>query len=275
MWTAKDILNRLDFDAGVDHGVWFPDFEHAYYYHVDARLNVYADHERWAIIIEQLAVNPRAGWPDSISTTLYYHGNCVVIREDSGWHDKPLRSVCVVANGRSGPLFTEQETINLDARDVTIREQVFPICTDHAHYAACEVDVEVLQHSDIDRWIRELASIDDAKLVAKKIKEYEERRADVGQFRLQPWHLLRAMPLEHRDHLLATEHERRQGLPEGIPLLLQLRDWKHPDLWAGERPSDSLSFRMIAEVIADRDPSRYKPVSGNVHWFNWPRSGWL
>jgi hypothetical protein len=48
-------------EQGREHAAFFPDFEHPYYYHVDNRLTAYGDASRWAIVIEQVGVNPRAG----------------------------------------------------------------------------------------------------------------------------------------------------------------------------------------------------------------------
>jgi hypothetical protein len=73
--TAAEILADLDDDAS-SHAAFFPDFDHGYHYHVDARLTAYGDGRRWVVVIEQVSVNPRAGGGiGGVHTILYYHGN--------------------------------------------------------------------------------------------------------------------------------------------------------------------------------------------------------
>ena len=90
-----------------------------------------------------------------------------------------------------------------------------------------------------------------------------------------PFHfLLRSLVPEHRNPLLATDGELSQRLSVALPLLLRLDQWCHPDVSAGELPSNSEAFKMIAEVLATGDASRYKPTQEpNTHWSNWPMGG--
>ena len=76
---ASDVLADLDDDAQGRAAAFFPDFDHGYNYHVDARLSAYGDGSRWVIVIEQLAVNPRSGQVAGVSTNLYYHGNAITL----------------------------------------------------------------------------------------------------------------------------------------------------------------------------------------------------
>ena len=56
------------------------------------------------------------------------------------------------------------------------------------------------------------------------------------------------------------------------PLVLRLTEWNH--LSAGEKPSDNETFRMLAEVIADGDVSRFRPTKRpNTDWRNWEGAG--
>jgi hypothetical protein len=97
--------------------------------------------------------------------------------------------------------------------------------------------------------------------------------------RAEPWDLpalYRSLVPEHRDLLFATQEELRSRVPAGIPRLLQLEAWHHPDLAKGERPSQSETFVQLAQVIARRDPSLYRPTrEPNTHWSNWPDGGSL
>ena len=58
--------------------------------------------------------------------------------------------------------------------------------------------------------------------------------------------------------------------------ILQLEAWHHPDLASGERPSQSETFRQLAEVLVEGDTILYHPsLPPNTHWRNWPDGGTL
>ena len=108
------------------------------------------------------------------------------------------------------------------------------------------------------------------------LETYEEIRSRVGKFELRIWDLLRGLLPDHRDALLSTDAERRRGVPDGLPLLLQIEEWDHPRLLDGELPSGCESFKLIAKVLATGDPTAYRPTEPpNTHWSNWPNSGSL
>ncbi len=62
--------------------------------------------------------------------------------------------------------------------------------------------------------------------------------------------LLRWLTEGWRDALLATEDELRARLPPDLPKFLTLDAWAHPDLGSGEKPSQSVAFRQLAEALA-------------------------
>ena len=275
--TARDVLDELDDDARREPA-FFPDFDHGYNYHVDQRLSAYGDGARWVVVIEQLSVNPRSGAFAGINTTLYYHGNAVELEPQPGWGDKAVHSLSVVEDGPGGPLFKEGdfERIDLKAADVRIRGQVVPIRTDANYYWARNIEVESITHKQIDQMIADARHLLPPEHAEAQVKSFEEMRGRVGKFELDTWHLARGLVPEHRDLLLATEAERRKGVPSGLPLLLQVDEWDHPRLMEQELPSSCESFKMLARVLAKRDPGEYRPTEPpNTHWSNWPQSGSL
>lgn len=70
-FTAREILDQLDECA---NDFTFPMLDNGYYYPVDQRLHAYADENRWALIIETLGYNPRAG---NLIDVLHRFGNSV------------------------------------------------------------------------------------------------------------------------------------------------------------------------------------------------------
>ena len=276
--SADDVLSQLDDDAR-EQAAFFPDFDHGYHYHVDARLSAYGDGTRWVVVIEQLSVNPRSGGVAGVHTTLYYHGNVVSLAPQPGWGEHAVQTLTMLEDGPSGPFVDDTNSVvSPDARDVRIRGQVVAIPLEPNYYWARKIDVETLTHEQIDAWIEQSRRFLPPNVAEENVRHYEnELRPKVGKFELKSWHVLRALVPEHRELLLATESERRRGVPADLPLLLQLDDWDHPRLMEGELPRSSVAFKQIAQALAAADPSKYDPdlVDGNVHWSNWPDSGSL
>jgi len=166
--------------------------------------------------------------------------------------------------------------VNLDATDVRLRGQVVPIRTDPNYYWARKIEVKSVTNEQIDEWIEQVRKVLPAAAAEAQVESFEEMRSSVGKFKLRPWHLARGLVPEHRDLLLATEEERRRGIPPDLPLLLQIDEWDHPRLLEGELLSSCESFKLIARVLAKRDPSEYRPTEPpNTHWSLWPQSGSL
>ena len=87
--------------------------------------------------------------------------------------------------------------------------------------------------------------------------------------------VFRRLVPEHREALLAVEDELRRRVPADLPEILRLEEWSQPDLFV-TRPSESETYRQLADVVAAADPSRYSPTEApNTHWSNWPASGSL
>ncbi|SDT15309.1 DUF7003 family protein [Actinoplanes derwentensis] len=68
---SGEIFSQLDAAAEQCD---FPDLSNGYYYAVDARLHVYRDAHRWALIIETVGYSPRAR---NLTDVLHTFGNCL------------------------------------------------------------------------------------------------------------------------------------------------------------------------------------------------------
>jgi hypothetical protein len=87
--------------------------------------------------------------------------------------------------------------------------------------------------------------------------------------------VFRKLTPAHRELLLAEESELRRRIPADLPEVLRLDEWHQPDI-VGHQPSDSETYRLLAEVLATADAARYRPtLPPNTHWSNWPDSGSL
>lgn len=233
-YTAEDILGQ--FDDCARQGT-FPMLDNGYVYPGDTRLSAYRDQGRWALVIEVLGYNLRAGDHNGLSNCLHCFGNC--LKRPPGTANEDFLSV--TEDGPEGPTFDDEygwyvreEASSLRIRGVTVPLRLSP---------------EQLEEKGIE--LVEGPQLTGAELMRSLIPEY-------------------------RDQLLATEEELRARIPPDLPLIMRLDEWHHPDLAGGELPSESETFQLIAEVLVTGEPSRYLPSKEpNTHWKNWPEGGSL
>ena len=215
----------------------FPMLDNGYVYLADTRLTAYAAGPNWGVSIETLGVSTRAAGLDGITNALYCFGN--QLKERPGLTNN--RFLYPVLDGPTGPLFAEDgyDRIRLEARDISIREAVVPLSTAPEYYETR--GIMLIEPSDI-----------------------------------YAFEMLRGLVPDFRDSLLATDEELQRQFPIALPPLIQLDEWRHPDLIAGEMPSECETFQQIAQVIARQNPTVYQPTKQpNTHWRNWPEGGTL
>ena len=72
-----DTIDNANRGGYYCHFVWLSD---PYSYLIDCRLNVFRnDDDKWAVAIERLGYNPRAG---DINLQIFYYGNCLINPEE-------------------------------------------------------------------------------------------------------------------------------------------------------------------------------------------------
>ena len=232
-YSKGEILNQLDLCAA---DFTFPVLDNGYMYLGGVRLNAYQSDQCWALVLEHLGTNYRAG---RAYNHLYCFGNCFpddVKPMDSGILD-------VLNDPANDALFSAEDRWGVvqDKGLVKVREDWVPY----------DVTEEKLLEKGIGKDTRDMGSV--------TITE-----------------LLRSLLPEHQALLFATDEELKQQLPLDLPLILRLNEWCHPDIIEGETPSKSKAFRMIAAVLVSGDASLYRPtLPPNTHWSNWLESGTL
>lgn len=82
---AEEVLAQLD-QAAVDF--CFPDLGHGYYFAVDARMRVFGDAARWALVVETVGYNPRGF---NLIDVVHTFGDCLTSGapgfENEDFHD--------------------------------------------------------------------------------------------------------------------------------------------------------------------------------------------
>lgn len=235
-YSSGEILKQLDEGAA---GYQFPMLDNGYVYPAAARLEAFRDPARWAIAIEVLGYNPRAGSPHGLQVAIACFGNC--LDGEPGLTNRDFHQP--IEDGPTAPLAGQDdesgEDLNVAARDVLIRGKVVRVSHDPRHYTKRGVDLE-----------------------------------DPPRVRL--FEFLRGLLPEHRAGLLGTEREIRTRIPTDLPAFLVLDDWLHPDVAGDELPSECPTFQRLAEALVAGDPAVYKPPrKPNTHWSNWPEGGTL
>lgn len=243
-WEAEGILAVLDRCCDEYS---FPMLDNGYIYLAGTRLSLYRSEEDWAMVIEVFGFSPRAELPD---TTVYTFASRIRNRPgpenyvnraafEKARADNPNNDMVSVFPLDEGPwqLDDDLET-TAAAGEVVLRGRAIPL-PPRAAYAEQGVELE------------------------------EPDRVSVCE-------LCRYLAAKYREEVLATPDERRFQVPAKLPQILQLEDWRHPDLADDERPSRSETFRMLAEVLATGDVAAYAPtLPPNTHWRNWPDGGTL
>jgi hypothetical protein len=251
-FSAKDVIDYLDTCIIDEAYCFFMDLEHGYFHTANSRLTLYADEARWAIVFEKNGYSNRAF---RIDLELNFFGNC-------------LRNL-----GRAG----ESDRYTCNAKFVTLvdRDALDAIASDFEQVspAASAVKVRgqsVTLPSTKAGWAKWVPDIDDESVFERPTF----------------WDLARFLAFEYVDLCRATDAEKRLCLPADLPQIMTLDAWHHRDYshyvngpdnkLMGDAPSSYETFPLLADVLATRDPSRYRPtLPPNNHWSNWPEAGSL
>lgn len=247
-FTADDVVGFLD-RYMIENPTWqFVDLEHPYVYTANSRLTLYANETHWAMVSEVSGFNPRAY---RFYLTLTFFGN-------------RLERLKPISN-------QNRHTYNIDL--VTLIEQsAMNHAVEHFAKSATPVDVEVRDRS--------------VQVPAKVSAFVPQIRSGSWPKGAEPQDLGRYIAYEYADLCRATDAEKRAHLPADLPELMTIDEWHHRR-WSyvhgvespgpiGSAPSSYETYRLVAEVLATRDPSRWRPtLAPNNHWSNWPVAGSL
>ncbi|WP_129715643.1 hypothetical protein [Pedobacter sp. SYP-B3415] len=285
--TEQEILDKLDHSNDGNDG--FVMLGEPYSYLIDVRLNVFCDErERWAIAVERLGYNPRAG---AISLDIHYYGNCLLNLEHY--------------NGRS-----------------TNSYSIYPVLANSFEES---VNGEEIKEGAAFWLVR--GSKVSLTYTSRAFSEagIELSETESGSVRIEE--MARLVIVSHRALFRATDPELRKSLPSGMKKILVVDEWHHRDFnytpnepmserqmlltyqthtgaggtklsfeqfagmirqqekatnernrqnWNENRPGAYETWQLIAKVIVSGNPALYQPrLKPNTHWKNWPDSGSL
>lgn len=239
----KSILQVLDSCCG---SFTFPMLDNGYVYLAASRLSLHRSEDDWAMVIEVFGFSPRTGLPD-----LHVH------------------------------TFGSRLQNRNRAQDYVTPEA-------HQAYLASNPNNESRFFYPIDEgaWIDEdesesvspsgFVTLRGISICLPSTDQYREAGIDLEGDRPAIFELCRFLGFHHRDEVLATPSERRVSVPPELTEILVLEDWHHPDVCSEELPSETETFRELADVLATGDLSRYHSTEPhNTHWRHWPDGGTL
>ena len=214
----------------------FPVFSNGYVYPIESRFTAYRDAKRWALIFEIVGfIGVRGKGHKGISNGLYVYGNCLDVPPGINTDNY----ISFTADSDEGPAFEEmyQEYLNEDVSTMLVRGKKIRL--------------------------------------PKKEEFYELRKIELdAPPKVMIWEFLRGIRAKCRDLFYATEEELRARIPDDLPRILTIDEWRHNDITRGEYPSDIETFPMVADVLAQGDPALFKPtMHPNSYWKNWPEGG--
>lgn len=239
-------------DQCVENGT-FPMLDNGYVYLAATRLALFRSSVAgpladWAIVIEVFGFSPRAQHPDTFIQTFA-----------SRLHNRDSEASYVSADAYHNYLANNpnNETRIVFPVDFESAQQ-----TENSEMIALGVGVVQIRGKPI--------AVPPAPALERCGIKLERPPS------IQVFELCRYFAETTRDQVLATPDEQRISILPDMRRILQLEEWRHPNLLSGERPSQLQTFQQLAQVLTTGDVSLYqRSKPPNTHWKNWPEGGTL
>lgn len=251
-YTAQNIIEYLDNLPYVIH-YSFVDLGHPYFYTANSRLTLFADETRWAMAFEKSGYTPRGF---RVELNLNYFGNCLENLEPIPNSDECYNSqfLTLIDGGELVRIEIGNESLEFaegvrsGVKEVKLRGQYVKIPHTKRGYV---------------KWVPDIMT-----------RDYPEK--------IDYMDLARYLAYEYEEMCRATDEELRSHIPTDLPKIMVIDEWHHKSYSVyngsvlGDPPSSYETYRLIAEVLETKDPSRFKPtLNPNNHWINWPYAGSL
>lgn len=258
MYTELEILSHFDTNLSIEEDEYYPagnendisyhfwlDLEHGYCETAGSRIHLYADDERWAVVLEKSGYQNR-GFRAEIECC--YFGNCVDYPVDHYTERSYISNVSRIElisdeeweriTNKEGDDMEKFEIIDPAARYVVIRDVEVPIEQNVSKYRSLGI------HSRKEDNPRNLISFEDL------VRYYHD---------------------VHPSLISATEAEIRQHIPGDIRKIMTIDNFHFSSVYSeNHNPAEEELYQLIAKILVTRDPSFWKPaLPANNHWSNW------
>jgi hypothetical protein len=211
----------------------FPIFDNAYVEYAAARLSAFRGPSDWLIVFEVLGFSTRE---IEFVDDLYAYGSCTR-KEGFIGEEIPVTSL------------PDQPLFDLETNECIINWSRWTVA----------VGGKIMSFSPT-------------------LKEYAEAGLPIsrepGRGSLSEIELLRFLVYRLRDaRLFLSDIALMNHFPECTVLekFVQTTRWQHPDVAAGERPSQNRSIRSLVQALSQRDPSLFNQGRPNTDWGFWLR----
>lgn len=242
-FSAKDILSVLDETAA---NFQFPMLDNGYIYLAASRLSLFRSAECWAIVFETFGFSPRAGHPDLSITTI---SNKLYNRNPPSDYVSPEAYQSYLSNNPNSEMRFFWPISNTEWID--------------------ENDPESVVSSGV-------LDLRGRSITIPEREEIEAAGIDIEADRIAVFELCRFLATKYREDVLGNETERRVSIYPDMERIMKLDEWHHPDLAAGQLPSQTITFEKIASVLESGTAGLYEvSEEANNHWKNWPDGGLL
>ena len=237
------ILQVLDTCCG---SFTFPMLDNGYVYLAASRLSLHRSDNDWAMVIEIFGFSPRSGLPD---VHVHTFGSRLQNRNRAEDYVTPEAHRTYLANNPHN----ESRFFHPLEEGAWMNED----------------EPETVSFSGI-------VTLRGMAVSLPSVDQYQAAEIELQRNLPATFELCRFLAHHHRERVLATRPERLASVPPELSEILVLEDWHHPDVVSAEMPSETETFRQLAEVLASGDVSHYKTSEpNNTHWRNWPDGGTL
>ena len=236
----EDILKELD---QLTPNKSLPDFQYLSSSRATGKINLFADNNRWAIVIEVVA-------GEHLITHSF--GNCLSLQRAEDYNEPfPFNTAFfnLLEEEELSKIFDDNGFILKGARSIRLQGQTFEIPQDAKIYKKRGIPIASI--------------LNPQKLITLPA-------------------LVRYLSQENPNVFSASEEELRYYLPSDLPKIFVIENWHHKDFAMfptadinihkpyGDRPSSYETWQMIADILVSKDVTLWKPVlKANSDWRHW------
>ena len=256
---------------------------------IDCRLNVFRDdNDNWAIAVERLGYNPRAG---GILLEVFCYGNCLLREYDVHRQKTNYDTFYPIDFDYFVNISERNECLKSEVEDIIVRGESIRVSHDKNEYEAAGIELNEYEPGEIT-W-EETGRM----LVSQNRNLF--RATDEELYTRIPKELKKIMVLDewyHKDYLLLDNeimpdekirsvYEFNKQVTKGkyidfetFEASIRQREAEHAsynqEQVNNNRPGAYETWKQIAKVIETGNVSFYKPtLVPNTHWSNWEESG--